>query len=335
MEMAPDLVERSEAIGQHLVGERLREARQRRGVSSPTRRSAGGISQQATGAVADQGGDDGSAPFSGVVSLSSICDGCSEREGRPVWHTGGAVFLHDRLVAPLPTRCRDCLLPAQPRQVDAAAQPTAPPTLLELAEAAGGNPWHFKATFADFRPWKDRERAYGVAREWSAAVLAKEDRYAEVRPLLLFGDTGVAKTDLAHCVLYELLTGGRSPGKGVLFVDWSSWLHQVRATYSAGEPTWPLIAALLDADTLILDDVFAGAGGATRHAFGVLGTIVNRREGRDTLVTTNEPPAELVTRYGHLGDDIHRVHSRLGAFRVVPVRSDVDGRFERTPAAAA
>jgi hypothetical protein len=234
-------------------------------------------------------------------------------------------------IAPDPEVCPGCQRQRFEAESEASrrmASPTAPaePSLLDRAHDAGGNPWAFKARFGDVEVWPDRREAYRDARAWAAEVQAKKDRYDSVRGLLLWGETGVMKSALSHAVLYELLAAGLLPGTGVMLDDWTTLTEKIRATYSAGEPTWPLIEARTNARVWICDDLFAGKVSA--HAFRLAYTILNGREGKATMVTTNEPPAELPARYAFLKcPDVDRVYSRLGAFGVREIRSEVDGRF--------
>lgn len=230
--------------------------------------------------------------------------------------------------------CPACLLAAE--QAHAQQQPATGRsrkpgpqlTRFDLARAAGGNPVKFKHTFDTLPPRPGREAMLATLKEFSADVLARSDRYDAVAGALAWGDTGRGKSEGLHCVLYELLAAGMEPGRDVYFVDAASFAYEVQATYSANEPTWPLIKRLINCDVLLLDDPFAGKK-VSADTVAMLTVVLNRREGKPTAWAMNPSPNVLEERYAYLGDDVTRLVSRLGSFRVVQAKGENDGRFLR------
>lgn len=213
--------------------------------------------------------------------------------------------------------------------VAASTRPTDP---LERARAAGGNPWKFgRSTFATFRPFPGRETAAVAAHAFADLVLARTDPFEETRGLLLWGDTGLAKTELLHCTLRHLLDRGLEPRKGVLFVDWRSFVHEVQGTYGR-DSAWAVISRCIRTDVLLLDDLFAGK--IRPDVIDIAFTILNQREGRPTMITTNLDPDSIddeliAATSAAVEHDAARIRSRLGAYRVVQVKGDEDGRLLR------
>jgi len=207
--------------------------------------------------------------------------------------------------------------------------------ILERVEQAGGDPWEYGGyTWEAFAAFEGREVARDAARTFADEVLCRADRYASVRNLLLWGDTGTAKTTLAHLVLRALLEGGVQPGAGgVVFVNFGEFVTKVQDTYDAGGQTWPLIEHLITADVLLVDELFGDK--VSSDTVRIALQILNRRVARPTLVTQNPDPNQLLDRYTPVGrggavdprdaqmaDNLSRLVSRLGRFRRVAARGE-------------
>lgn len=223
--------------------------------------------------------------------------------------------------------CPKCAAAAEPKRVAPRIPAAAQPSLFELAEKAGGNPWRFKHTFASLPPRPGRERAIDLLADFAEAVANRQSRFDEVQGVLVWGETGSAKTELLHCVLYELLAAGLLPGKGVRLVDARTFVAEVQATYKAQDPAWPVQRRVIETDVLLVDDPFLGK--VTADVFDIWTTVLNRREGRPTVMAMNPDPNSIERRWGSVSDDVARLVSRLGAFKPVKAAFAQDGRFLR------
>lgn len=122
--------------------------------------------------------------------------------------------------------------------------------------------------------------AAAYARDFPAA-LPDRDRSG----LLFYGGVGTGKTHLAVAIAQELL--GR--GIGCVFSDYRDLLKRIQATFDPANPATEagVVAPLLQADVLILDDL--GVGRATDWALETLHYILNHRYSQRlaTILTTN------------------------------------------------
>lgn len=104
--------------------------------------------------------------------------------------------------------------------------------------------------------------------------------------LLFSGPPGVGKTHLAAGVLVELIERYRIHG---LFVEFTSLIHQIQATFDPGsaESKRQVLDPLMDAELLVLDEL--GSQQPTPWVRDILYLIINGRYTRrlPTLFTTN------------------------------------------------
>jgi DNA replication protein DnaC len=234
-------------------------------------------------------------------------------------------------ITPDPTVCPDCRREADEaesalehrirQEADRARRSAAEVGLLDLVEQAGGNPWEYGThELETFEAFPGRETALEASRKFASDVLSRPDRFSRVRPLLLWGPTGVAKTEMAHTILKALIAGGLKPGTGVVFDDFGQLVSEVQSAYHGGENVWPLLQRRIRADAWILDDLFSDK--VSPDSVRIALQIINGRQGRPTMITMNPDPAMVEDLYPEIGDNLVRLLSRLSRFRAVPVRGD-------------
>jgi len=249
-----------------------------------------------------------------------VCPRCSQSAGALVQHpTEGEI-------------CRSCVQDLFRAEAPGTGRSQRGPDIRDRLASAGGNPWRFgTSSFDTFEPWEGRGVARAAAMAFADQVLGRPDRFEPVRGVLLWGETGLAKTELLHCVLRHLVEGGLEPRRSVLLVDWRALVHEVQGTYGRAD-SWAVINRCIRTDVLLLDDLFAGK--IKPDVVDIAFTILNHREGRPTVITMNPDPdgiaEHLVAAAGpQVEFDAERIHSRLGAYRVVQVRGEQDGRLSR------
>lgn len=115
----------------------------------------------------------------------------------------------------------------------------------------------------------------------------------ENKNLYFYGDPGLGKTFLSHCVAKELLDAGYL----VIYQTATDLLDIIRKSkFQHGEDTQP-IHYLYQSDLLIIDDL--GTETLTEFANNELFNLINRRlkEGKKMLISTNLPLSKLEGRY--------------------------------------
>lgn len=139
------------------------------------------------------------------------------------------------------------------------------------------------------------------------AMRACEDyrRSGEAFNTFLTGDTGVGKSHLAMAMLHELNeTDGQQ--RSCLFIDIDEALRRVRGSYGDKESTFTehyLVDLMSNVDFLVIDDIGAEVGNiktdktATDFVNRVLRAVLNARQNKSTIITTNLTRGQLETIY--------------------------------------
>ena len=119
----------------------------------------------------------------------------------------------------------------------------------------------------------------------------------EFQNFFFYGDTGVGKTFLSHCIARELLKTAHSV---IYFSAFELFDLLGRTTFQrteTEEETKNMHAYIFDCDLLIIDDL--GTEMTTQFTVSALYQVVNGRllSGKPTIVSTNLPDTELEARY--------------------------------------
>ena len=127
----------------------------------------------------------------------------------------------------------------------------------------------------------------------------------EHRNLLLYGDTGVGKSFLSHCIAKELLEKGHS----VLYLDAIQLFELLEARQFDRELSYreknSMISYIIDSDLLIIDDLGTelSNGFTTSQLYHVIESRLT--QGRSTIISTNLSIRELNELYSE------RIFSRI------------------------
>ncbi len=112
--------------------------------------------------------------------------------------------------------------------------------------------------------------------------------------LLIYGDTGVGKTYLSHCILAEAMARKYATLYFTAY-DFFEIMADAKFTRSNGQETSD--AAILSSDLLIIDDLGTELGNS--FTASSLFRVVNERilSNKSTIISTNLMPDELSDRY--------------------------------------
>lgn len=144
--------------------------------------------------------------------------------------------------------------------------------------------------------------------------LTKQFLNDELRQTTLFfqGDTGLGKTHLSYSVYKHYKDENKEP---TLFIDLPSLLSTIRGTYGGnGDLTQERIMEYISrAGLFVLDDIGAeyvkpDANGYESWAADILFQVVNSRQGKKNIYTTNFSSKHLTQKYGMMSK---RIISRL------------------------
>jgi len=154
-----------------------------------------------------------------------------------------------------------------------------------------------------------------LARVWD------DDEFAYQKGLYIHGSTGVGKTVLSVALLKALLEKSY-PHQRVVFDRARALITEIQDTYGSGGVE-SVVNKRRNAGVWFLDDV--GAEKPTADAFRIIEDILDSREGRPMVWTSNYSPEQLASRWaGEEGAD--RFRSRLNTFEFLELGGD-DRRF--------
>ena len=146
------------------------------------------------------------------------------------------------------------------------------------------------STFANYIPTIP---PLASAKEQAMNWAAEFDR-ENPRNLILFGNYGTGKSHLAVSIAKELMDSGVA----CIFVTVQKLLTLIKQTYDRGSNAseGDLLTALEDVAVLILDDI--GAEQLTEWGTPKLFEILDTRQGKCTIYTTNHNEQELIEKLG-------------------------------------
>lgn len=165
-----------------------------------------------------------------------------------------------------------------------------------------------KATFESYIPvTQSQKEALRISKEFANGGYDKTTLFFQ-------GDTGLGKTHLSYSV-YKTFNDNEKPS---IFVDLPSLLTMIRGTFKKYDNYKDLnqeiiMKSLQECELLVLDDVGAeyvkpDANGFESWAADILFQIVNARQGKRTIYTTNFTSKQLSQKYGMMSK---RIISRM------------------------
>lgn len=161
------------------------------------------------------------------------------------------------------------------------------------------NPSIKHATVNNYQPNNESQKyAKDTAIEYVTNFSTNEN---ETRSILFRGSYGTGKSHLAYAIAKAV----KQQGYTVAFMQIPELMDRVKATYNKNfvERTEDLINHLVSIDLLVLDDIGVEN---TEHALSKLYGIINRRQKKNNIFTTNFKDSEL-------NQNVHwqRINSRM------------------------
>ncbi|MFP5116107.1 ATP-binding protein [Bacillaceae bacterium C204] len=145
-----------------------------------------------------------------------------------------------------------------------------------------------EATMNDYQP---KNKAQAAAKQGAVDYVRHFDPKKPAN-LIFYGPYGTGKSHLARCVSRGVMQMGYS----TIFISVPKLLRKLKSTYNKDSEVTEdkLISALETVDLLVLDDI--GAESETKWVSEKLFDIVDSRQGKSTLYTTNLYPEQLLER---------------------------------------
>lgn len=136
----------------------------------------------------------------------------------------------------------------------------------------------------------------------AALGICERIREGQIFNALFTGPAGSGKSHLAMAIAKNCI----APNCRVLYAASDELMRKIRDTFNnkdSGESEESYIDRLASAEVLVLDDLGAETGGigtnrrASDFTQNVLYSLMNRRQGKVTIITTNLSPEEIVQIY--------------------------------------
>lgn len=217
-----------------------------------------------------------------------ICDGC-----------GVEVEIRKTIIELIPgkkrestgkigCKCEDLKLAEETRQ---AAERLKKKKLLDVFDTYSLVPPELRdVTMNDYQPKnKSQEEAKQMAVDY-----VKNYDLKQSKNLMVFGPFGTGKSHLCRCISRGVMQKGYSS----IFISVPKLLRKLKSTYNKDSEVTEdaMISALETVDLLILDDI--GAETDSKWTKERLFDIVDSRQGKDTLYTSNFDPEMLLNKLG-------------------------------------
>lgn len=242
------------------------------------------------------------------------CEGCGEPFDAAVTYAG-----REPIIATHCPACSRRRIDAMAAVSTARAEPDSEETILAALHAVGCNVQrHGRIDVGAL----EQDELRSVLSGWVHRVV-NGGRWGEVQGLYVVGPTGTGKSQGAVSALRALLQRG-VPQAQLLYDRGRALITELQDRYRTGAVD-EYLARRRRARVWVYDD--GGTEKLTADSFRVLEDLIDSREGKATIITTNLPREEFAGRWKGF-DGWERLRSRLAAYRVVTLTGR-DQRFDR------
>ncbi|MCU6603786.1 ATP-binding protein [Peribacillus frigoritolerans] len=230
----------------------------------------------------------GTQTIQNITLGKETCDGCGEE-----------VEIRKTIVEIIPGRTREatgrigckCEEKQLAAETLAAAERIKKQKLISVFETHSLVPPELqKVTMKDYQPQNEKQ---AVAKKKAIEFVHGFD-VKQPHNLLLYGPYGTGKSHLAYCMSKGIMVGGHSS----IFISVPKLFRKLKSTYSNDSEITEdiLITALETVDLLILDDI--GAESESKWTREKVFDIVDSRQGKHTIYTSNYSPKSLIAKLG-------------------------------------